>query len=352
MDCFDSPEQAAEYATLAFTQMRWLKIAPTPRNYCVWYEYASGRNPALRAALDVLISNKRDISSAILDDIYIQFFTPLGETDRLREISSKLETSVAEVIRTVSDAESGNTSFGTVLDGISGKLQTAVVNGTLQTLVTDIIKETRAMAALNAALETRLQSSSSEIGLLKSSLEAIRHEAMTDPLTGLANRKFFDESLTVAARQSLEDGTDLCLLMLDIDHFKRFNDTWGHQVGDQVLKLVARTLRENARGGAINVRYGGEEFAVVLPGTALNDAVAAAEQIRQSLMGKQLVKKSTGQSMGTITASFGAARFEPGEPVTNLIQRADEALYTAKRDGRNRVVSQDALEKLLAIAAG
>ena len=86
MDCFDSPEQAAEYATLAFTQMRWLKIAPTPRNYCVWYEYASGRNPALRAALDVLISNKRDISSAVLDDIYIQFFTPLGETDRLREI--------------------------------------------------------------------------------------------------------------------------------------------------------------------------------------------------------------------------------------------------------------------------
>jgi diguanylate cyclase len=351
MDYFDSPEQAAEYATLALTQMRWLKIAPTPRNFRVWYEYASGRNPALRAALDVLISNKRDISPGVIDDIYLQFFTAHRDTDRLREISAKLESSVSEVIRTVGDAETGNAQFGSALTGFSSELQTALLNGTLQNLVADIVNETKAMARLNADLEIRLQSSSSEIGQLKTNLEAIRHEAMTDPLTALANRKFFDEALTECARQAMEDGTELCLLMLDIDHFKRFNDQWGHQVGDQVLKLVSRTLRENARGAAINARYGGEEFAVILPGISLEESVSAADRIRESLMGKQLVKKSTGQSMGTITASIGAARFEAGEAVTNLIRRADEALYMAKRDGRNRVVAQDALDRLLAVAS-
>jgi diguanylate cyclase len=351
MDYFDSHEQAVEYAKEAMAQMPALGVAPTPRNYRIWYEYASGRNAALRAALDVLVSNSRELTEPVIDDIYLQFFTASQEGERIREITSKLESTVNEVMETISIAGTGSKQFGKVLNGFSGDVQSIAPGANLKTLIANMISETKAMIRINSELQDKLQNSSSEIGHLRMNLAAIRREALTDPLTGLSNRKSFDVSLGEAAKAAMEDGKDLSLLLLDIDHFKRFNDTWGHQVGDQVLKLVARTIRDNTRGQDTSSRYGGEEFAIILPATPLSGAVTVANTIREALMTKQLVKKSTGQDMGNVTASIGVSVFEPGEPLSELIRRADGALYTAKRDGRNKVVSQDALDKLLAVAS-
>jgi diguanylate cyclase len=131
------------------------------------------------------------------------------------------------------------------------------------------------------------------------------------------------------------------LLILDIDHFKKFNDTYGHQTGDEVLKLLASTMTKTVKGDDIPARYGGEEFAVILPETDLKGAVHVAEHIRQRISSKKLVNRATNQNLGRITVSIGAASFEFGEPLTDFMKRADQALYKAKGNGRDQVVSQD-----------
>jgi diguanylate cyclase len=143
----------------------------------------------------------------------------------------------------------------------------------------------------------------------------------------------------------------LCLLMLDIDHFKSFNDTWGHQTGDQVLRLVAMTLRSNIKGKDIAARYGGEEFAAVLPQTDLEGAIIVADNIRKAIQAKELLKRSTNEKLGRITASFGVALFRHGDTAASIIERADRCLYAAKHAGRNRVMSENDLKADEVVAA-
>jgi diguanylate cyclase len=168
----------------------------------------------------------------------------------------------------------------------------------------------------------------------------VRNESLTDPLTGLSNRKYFDDSLVKAIAESLPRGRQLALMMTDVDHFKRFNDTYGHLTGDQVLRLVAMAVKQNVTANDIAARYGGEEFAVVLPEAMLTSAVAVAEQIRRAVMAKELMKRSTGQTLGRVTISIGVAVLRPGDTPQTLIERADACLYAAKRSGRNRVMSE------------
>jgi diguanylate cyclase len=161
---------------------------------------------------------------------------------------------------------------------------------------------------------------------------------MTDALTAIANRKMFDFMLREAAIESVESGEPLCLLFLDIDHFKQFNDNFGHAVGDQVLKLLAAVLKETCKGQDTPARYGGEEFAVILPRTGIDNAARLAENIRERIASKPIVNRKTGEQLGRVQVSIGAAEFAWGEPVRSLVERADKALYQAKNTGRNRVV--------------
>ena len=142
----------------------------------------------------------------------------------------------------------------------------------------------------------------------------------------------------------METGEPLSVLIADIDHFKHFNDTYGHQLGDQVLKLVARTLTKSVKGRDTPARYGGEEFAIILPQTRLKDASVVADQIRQTITRHKLVGKESGDDYGVITLSFGASQYRPGEPLGNLVRRADAALYHAKRSGRNRVSTEEMVD--------
>jgi len=169
----------------------------------------------------------------------------------------------------------------------------------------------------------------------------VRKESMTDPLTNLANRKAFDEAVRAALAAVAEEGEPVTMLLCDIDHFKMFNDTWGHQTGDQVLRLVAACLSENVKGRDTTARYGGEEFAVLLRGTGLEAATMVANQIRTTVETKKLVKKSTGDILGAITISIGVAQFAPGENAEATIRRADACLYGAKHSGRNLVINQN-----------
>ncbi len=152
-----------------------------------------------------------------------------------------------------------------------------------------------------------------------------------------------------AITKAMEEGADLCLIMMDIGHFKKFNDTYGHQVGDQDLKLLANTLKEGTKGKDTAARYGGEEFATILPLTDLDGAFRFADNLRKTISLKELRNKTTDEKLGQITVSAGLAQFDLGEPISQFIVRADEALYMAKHGGRDRVVSQVELEQTVLV---
>ncbi len=156
----------------------------------------------------------------------------------------------------------------------------------------------------------------------------------------MSNRKHFDNSLSKALQDAIERSEPLSLIMTDIDHFKSFNDTWGHLTGDQVLRLVAMSMKQNVKGQDTAARYGGEEFAVVLPNTVLRSALTVGDHIRRAVMSKELMKRSTGQNLGRVTISVGVATVRNGDTVQSLIARADGCLYAAKRNGRNRVICE------------
>ena len=241
--------------------------------------------------------------------------------------------------------------YGQALSVASGELHDDHSPAGLRKLVDGLLGATQAMETRTRNLESELQRSSTQVNELKTQLEDVRKETRVDPLTNIPNRKAFDSELQAAIEDAVANGAPVSLMMCDIDNFKRFNDTWGHQTGDQVLRLVANCLSENVKGRDTAARYGGEEFVVILRQTPLEGALKLAEQIRGNVEGKKLVKKSTGDILGTITISIGVAQLSASDHAELLVQRADTCLYRAKHSGRNRVVGEQELAAIAESAA-
>jgi len=335
----DNLEQALTFAGKALDTMTGQSVPPTPPNFTLWYAYHTGRMPDLRRSLDVLIENGRKLTPELTQELHDQFFGHEREANALRQTGEQIESALATVLGILGDADKGADRYGKALESLTGQLADARGATDVRKLVAGVLEETRRMQVQNQGLQDQLKHSTGEIAQLREDLDSVKREAMTDALTGIANRKYFDIALQERMRHAFGSGAPLCLLMLDIDHFKRFNDNYGHQLGDQVLKLVARTLTDTVKGRDLAARYGGEEFAVILPETALRDAITLADKIRLAVASRRIVKKSTGEELGTITMSIGAAEYTLGEQGAEWIGRADAALYAAKRGGRNRVVA-------------
>ncbi|RJP48396.1 MAG: diguanylate cyclase [Anaerolineaceae bacterium] len=167
--------------------------------------------------------------------------------------------------------------------------------------------------------------------------ETLRSQSILDPLTGLYNRRFMEETLAREIRRAERNQRSLNLIMLDIDHFKEFNDTFGHEAGDAVLRELGQMLKDNTRGSDVSCRFGGEEFVLILPETTAEDARQRAEELREK--SRRLTVILRGQSLGIITISLGLAAY-PNHATTGeaLLHAADKALYRAKAEGRDRVV--------------
>ena len=328
-----------EIAERALAKMRELGIPASSANFRTWHTYFSGENDELRRTVDVLLSNKREFSEQINAELYEQFFKDIEPADRIAGTSGEIEVNVAEVLTHLQDAGSEASLYCDSLAAFSVALSSNSSTD-LAATVEQIDRATQAMVAQNQALRQKLEDSSEQIGQLRRDLESIRSEALTDSLTGIGNRKLFDTILHEIITDAMESDLSVSLLIIDIDHFKTFNDTYGHQAGDHVLRLVGRVLRDSVKGCDTPCRYGGEEFAILLPRTELAGAVTVGEQIRQAVAGKTLVRKSSGQDLGKITVSVGAAQFNPGEPLSQFIERADMGLYAAKQAGRDCVVAQ------------
>jgi len=333
-------EQVTTCAQKTIDQMVAKNIPPEPDNFIVWYNYCAESIPALNKVIDALLSTGESFTPERNAEIHERFFTSDREAQALHDTSVRMESLMADMVAQVGAMGDDAHEYGQVLQAVRGEMGN--VNGLddVKKIVTNVLTATRAMEEKNRELENRLSESTEQVGKLKGDLEDMKREALTDGLTGIANRKNFDMILRSATTESAENGDDLALLMIDIDHFKKFNDTFGHQVGDQVLRLLSATLRDCVKGQDTPARYGGEEFSVILPHTNLKNAFAVAENIRMQVANKKVVNKKTGQDMGRITVSIGVSRFDHSEPLAQFIARADQALYLAKRTGRNRVMSE------------
>jgi diguanylate cyclase len=347
----ESLEQAREYAKAAFERMERLTIRPVPMNFCVWYAYHTGKSPELRQAVDALISSQQPFTESANEELYQRFFTLGREQTELRAGMARVQETLSALVSNLGEAGRSTSRYNAALTEISGGIEADPAPDVVMVLVKRLLEETGAIQKRMELLDNQFTSSSQTIQKLRDRLEGMRREALTDALTGIANRKAFDATLRESARQSMEAGTELSLLFLDIDHFKAFNDTWGHQVGDQAIRLVAKTLMDNVKGQDFPSRYGGEEFAVILPQTALRDAVTLANKIRHAFAVRKLVKKDSGESIGSLTVSIGVSRYEPGEAIGQFLARADRALYAAKHNGRNRVVAEESLRGLAEMVA-
>jgi diguanylate cyclase len=336
----DEHERTMAFAELALGQIRSLRQTAVPRNYEIWYIYATGYNSALNKIINETLARNGKLTEADLEQIYDTYLSHIKTTDRIDKVGARVIGEIDDVMKLIGDALGMSASYDTSLSGATKKLSTAQNREQVKKIVESLLKSTREMRDTNKALEERLTLSKSEISNLQQSLEAIRAESLTDPLTGLGNRKYFDRSIDMAVQSALANGEPLSLLMFDIDHFKSFNDSYGHLTGDQVLRLVGMSLKQTIKGQDITARYGGEEFAVVLPNTALRQALTVADHIRRAVMSKELKKKSTGEILGRVTISVGVSMLKPGDDTDSLIERADACLYAAKRNGRNRVICE------------
>ena len=336
----DEHERTMAFAELALGQIRSLRQTAVPRNYEIWYVYATGYNSALNKIINETLARNGKLTESDLEQIYETYLSHLKTTDRIDKVGARVIGEIDDVMTLLTDALGMSASYDANLSGASQKLESAKTGDQVKAIVESLAMSTKEMRETNKALEERLTLSRTEISNLQHSLEAIRAESLTDPLTGLGNRKYFDRMIDTAVQNALANGEPLSLLMFDIDHFKSFNDSYGHLTGDQVLRLVGMSLKQTIKGQDITARYGGEEFAVVLPNTGLRQALTVADHIRRAVMAKELKKKSTGEILGRVTISVGVSMLKPGDDTDSLIERADACLYAAKRNGRNRVVCE------------
>ena len=254
-------------------------------------------------------------------------------------VGDKIAVSVGKIEEMLQTANVGADAYSNALEAFSGAI--SLDDGKeVQALIAKMMQQTQEMQQQNNMLRDQLAHSSDEVKELRGNLESVKREAMTDVLTDIGNRKYFDIKLRELADKAMTEGEPVSLLLFDVDNFKDFNDSHGHQLGDQVLRLVARTLKESVKGRDVVARYGGAEFAVVLSGAGLEDAMKVGDGIRALVAKRRIIRKSTGEQIAAITISAGVARYRSGEPLSELIARSDAALYRAKDAGRNRVQAE------------
>ncbi len=331
----DDFERTIVFGESAIERIRAYRHPAYPRIYEVWYTYATCYNPLLNQAINDVLKKRGTLSEQDLDALYDMHLSAARFPTRYDEVGTKIREEVDLMVEQLDKARNSSDAYNSALDGISQSVDGAD-HEKVKTIIGNLLRATIEMRSANGELESQLVQSKQEMLKLHDKLEAIRAESLTDPLTLLSNRKFFE----MALEKALSEGKPFSLLVTDIDHFKLFNDKYGHLTGDQVLRLVATAVKQNVKGQDIAARYGGEEFAIILPGTTLRPAVTVADHIRRAVMGKELVKRSTGENLGRVTISIGVATFHSNDNAATIIERADMCLYAAKRAGRNRVVCE------------
>ena len=337
----DEHERTLVFAEIALQQIRALRQPASPRNFEAWYNYATGYNQDLNQAINKTLAQKGTLDDSDMEQIYETYLSSKRASERIETVGTRVLDEIGQVLDMIDAAAGSATSYSESLADASQQLQGTNDGATMRTIIAQLLQGAKEMEINNKKLEARLSASRQEIEELQRDLEAVRTESLTDPLTTLANRKSFDLQLGRVMAEAKQKSEPLSLLMTDVDNFKTFNDKYGHLTGDQVLRLVAISVKQNVKAGDIAARYGGEEFMVALPSTPLQHAITIADQVRNAVMTKELMKRSSGERLGRVTISIGVAALRPNDTPQSLLERADACLYAAKRNGRNCVIGEN-----------
>jgi len=337
----DSREKASELFRLALPFLSKHKLITNPVNFSLAYHYMAGRCPAMREKLDELLADPENWSQEEANQLFQRYLYGC-DSETLDELRSDLLTIVAETIGALVDL-AGKTSLSSKkLESHIDRLAKSRRTEDVLSVVAAILADTRSLAAETRELEKELSASSSQLGKLKDELKRTRYEAFHDALTGILNRRGFDENLSMLIKDAEQRHmADFSLILIDLDNFKVINDTQGHLVGDKVLCSVGSLLKKHTKGRDASARFGGDEFALLLPDTRITSAFNLAENLRLSIEKLVLRRSSTGERLAAITSSFGVASYRLGEAADEFVERCDKALYRAKSIGRNRVVLAD-----------
>lgn len=326
------------YAKMALSLMLKHGVSPAPENYDIWFHYAKGANEELVHEVDTIIRNALPFTQETSSYIHNKFIMPSRSQKVVDDAASSAQKVLADVLEIIHEFSGETQDYH---EGVDQYLETVSqkFEGTgVQDIVKELISATATLKQKGEKISQKLEESTHEISALKKDLQQVTIESQRDFLTGVFNRKTFERYVDEQIAICRTKHSDLCLMMIDIDHFKQFNDRFGHLLGDEVLKIVARTLTDILKGRDVVARFGGEEFIVILPETPLDGAMKVAEMIRVAIAGKELKRRDTGENYGTITVSMGVSCFRhDGDTLPLLVKRADDALYVSKHSGRNRV---------------
>jgi diguanylate cyclase len=337
--------EAYDLARRVIDEMASHGVWPTPVNFELWLHYMGDPEGPLGREIQRILAAQEPFTDATSDMLAAEYLPRGRLSEEIRDAGRVLDRELSSVADAISRAHKSQSAYGETLAEAGASIESVDDASGLKTLVTTLTSATRKVQEENSALEKKLETSTREVAKLREHLEQVRRDAMTDALTNLANRKAFDEHLDAACAKAEADGGALSLAIVDIDHFKRFNDTWGHQTGDQVIRYVASVLGRVARQPRMAARYGGEEFALIFPGENAGTVEAALNAIRQEIGSRALRRRSTNDELGAVTISGGFAIREPGESATALLERADNALYASKRTGRDKVTLAGRLDE-------
>ena len=331
-------DYASSMAGRALQLMAEHKVPASPQNFEVWFTFARGTLPELSKTIKILLASRRPLDDETNRSLYINYIGAPPDWDAKHgQISADLH----KVLRAAQDflASSLNDSRKQAvdLDAVASQINEGIDP---RTVVKALMTELSKSVARASALEAQFSASLHELDNVRDKLTETEARAKIDPLTGLSNRRALEEFIRRSQMSAMETGEPLSVLLMDIDYFKKFNDQYGHQFGDEVLRLISSVLRNGLRKGDLAVRYGGEELLGILPGADLEVCFSVAERIRKAIARRQIRRRETGDILGSITVSIGVSQFVPGEPLDELIARGDRALYAAKQSRRNRTVTE------------
>ncbi|HTX51273.1 MAG TPA: GGDEF domain-containing protein [Caulobacteraceae bacterium] len=329
--------KAYEVARSAISMMEAAGVWPTSLNFELWLHIVADPAGPLAMEIERLLSSGEAITDFVAEGLAQTYLPKARLHEEIRDAGDMLTKELASVARIFQLAQQNHAVYGEHLADASAELKALPEPASLSDLVINLTAATDTVQRQNQELEQRLAESTAEVGRLRDHLVQVRRDATTDALTNLANRKAFDEELERACGEADAGGGPVVLAVLDIDHFKSFNDTWGHQTGDQVIRYVASVIGRVGAPPRFAARYGGEEFAMIFCREPVHGVDRTLKQVLDEIASRRLRRRSSNEDLGTVTVSAGFAERAPGESPAALVDRADAALYESKRNGRNRV---------------
>jgi len=332
-----SPLKSRHWDTVAATldALREYDLAPVPELFHVWFVFFADDNPDIVRSIELARQQGTAIDEKQLLDLYYRYILHRHTTDFLRQGMESFADVIENSEQSIASVSSELGIYHKVLEEADAVLRR---DGKPSDLLTAVSRHTRKVQKTVSTLAEQLDSYHQQIAHLQSELQKAQEQSLSDGLTRVSNRLHFEQILTdlCHAVDEGEDSEPFCLMMIDLDQFKQVNDRYGHRVGDEILVLIAGILKTNIKGRDTVSRYGGDEFAVLLPQTTLDEALFLAEDLGNRVRAREIRAKSSGTSFGSMTISIGIAEYQRYETSSSIVDRADSALYRAKQGGRDQ----------------